>query len=110
MKKILVLAICASLMAGGATTAASAASDAKTPKEAIEQAQAAQASSHTWMWWAVSGLTAAVAIGLAAKHGGGNKLRLVVAIHFNTGRVFIRHVLTHSDYDRKTWKRTESIQ
>ena len=41
---------------------------------------------------------------------GGNKLRLVVAIHFNTGRVFIRHVLTHSEYDRETWKRTEGIQ
>lgn len=33
---------------------------------------------------------------------GGNKYRLIVAIHFNAGRVFIRHVLTHAQYDR--WK------
>jgi mRNA interferase HigB len=31
---------------------------------------------------------------------GGNKARLVTAIHFNTKRVFIRHVLTHAEYDR----------
>jgi mRNA interferase HigB len=32
---------------------------------------------------------------------GGNKFRLIVAIHYNTGKVFVRHVLTHADYD--TW-------
>ena len=26
---------------------------------------------------------------------GGNKLRLIVAIHFSTGKVFVRAVLTH---------------
>ena len=36
---------------------------------------------------------------------GGNKYRLVVAIHYNTQKVFIRHVLTHSEYDNETWKR-----
>ena len=41
---------------------------------------------------------------------GGNKLRLIAAIHFNTGRVFIRYVLTHTEYDRETWKRKEHIQ
>lgn len=30
---------------------------------------------------------------------GGNKLRLIAAIHFNTGRVFVRAVLTHGQYD-----------
>lgn len=41
---------------------------------------------------------------------GGNKLRIVAAVHFNTGKVFIRHVLTHKDYDRGAWKKRESIQ
>ena len=41
---------------------------------------------------------------------GGNKLRLVAAIHFNTRRVFIRHVLAHAEYDRGTWKRKEHVQ
>jgi len=35
---------------------------------------------------------------------GGNKYRLIAAIHYNTGRVYIRHVLTHADYDREKWK------
>lgn len=35
---------------------------------------------------------------------GGNKLRLMAAIHFNTGKVFIRAVLTHRDYDKGNWK------
>lgn len=41
---------------------------------------------------------------------GGNKLRLVAAIHFNSGKVFIRHVLTHAEYDRNAWKRHEGLQ
>jgi mRNA interferase HigB len=35
---------------------------------------------------------------------GGNKYRLIASIHFNRGKVYIRHVLTHRDYDRGTWK------
>ena len=35
---------------------------------------------------------------------GGNKLRLIAAIHFNAGRVFIRDVLTHRQYDKGSWK------
>lgn len=35
---------------------------------------------------------------------GGNKYRLIAAIHFNRGRVYIRHVLTHQEYDRNRWK------
>ena len=31
---------------------------------------------------------------------GGNKYRLVASIHFNRGKVYIRHVLTHREYDR----------
>lgn len=34
----------------------------------------------------------------------GNRFRLIAAIHFNRGKVYIRHVLTHADYDRGDWK------
>ncbi len=36
---------------------------------------------------------------------GGNKYRLIASIHFNRGKVYIRHVLTHKEYDRREWKR-----
>jgi len=32
---------------------------------------------------------------------GGNKVRLIAAIHYNTHKVYIRAVLTHQDYDLK---------
>lgn len=35
---------------------------------------------------------------------GGNKYRLIASIHFNRGKVYIRHVLTHREYDRGDWK------
>ena len=35
---------------------------------------------------------------------GGNKARLIAAIHYNRGKVYIRHVLTHAEYDRRNWK------
>jgi len=35
---------------------------------------------------------------------GGNKLRLVAAIHFNTKKVFVRIVLSHKQYDKGDWK------
>ena len=31
---------------------------------------------------------------------GGNKARLIAAIHYNNNRVYIRHILTHKEYDR----------
>lgn len=34
---------------------------------------------------------------------GGNKYRLIAAIHFNRGIVYIRHVLTHKEYDKGKW-------
>lgn len=37
---------------------------------------------------------------------GGNKYRLIAAIHFNTGIVYIRHVLTHAEFDLDKWKET----
>ncbi len=35
---------------------------------------------------------------------GGNKFRLIVVIHLNRGKVYVRHVLTHEEYDRGAWK------
>lgn len=35
---------------------------------------------------------------------GGNKYRLIAAIHYNRRRVYIRHVLTHAEYTRGDWK------
>jgi mRNA interferase HigB len=35
---------------------------------------------------------------------GGNKYRLVASIHFNRHKVYVRHVLTHAEYDQGSWK------
>jgi mRNA interferase HigB len=35
---------------------------------------------------------------------GGNKARLVAAIHYNRKKVYIRAVLTHDEYDEDKWK------
>jgi len=35
---------------------------------------------------------------------GGNKARLVAAIHYNRHKIYIRAVLTHDEYDRGKWK------
>jgi mRNA interferase HigB len=35
---------------------------------------------------------------------GGNKYRLIVVIHYNRQKVYIRHVLTHGEYDEDDWK------
>jgi mRNA interferase HigB len=35
---------------------------------------------------------------------GGNKVRLVTAIHYNRKKVYIRAVLTHEEYDKGKWK------
>jgi len=35
---------------------------------------------------------------------GGNKARLITAIHYNRHKVYIRAVLTHEEYDQNTWK------
>lgn len=36
---------------------------------------------------------------------GGNKYRLIASIHFNRGKVFVRHILTHEQYSKGSWKR-----
>jgi mRNA interferase HigB len=44
--------------------------------------------------------------GLTVFDIGGNKYRLIVVIHYNRGKVYIRHVLTHAEYDKGGWKRS----
>ena len=35
---------------------------------------------------------------------GGNKVRLIAAIHYNRQKLYIRAVLTHAEYDRGKWR------
>ena len=35
---------------------------------------------------------------------GGNKARLIAAIHYNRQKVYIRAILTHAGYDEEKWK------
>ncbi|SNT30773.1 mRNA interferase HigB [Granulicella rosea] len=35
----------------------------------------------------------------------GNQFRLIAEINYRTGRLYVRHVLTHAIYDRGGWKR-----
>ncbi len=35
---------------------------------------------------------------------GGNKYRIITVIHFNRGKVYIRDVLTHREYDKEKGK------
>ena len=35
---------------------------------------------------------------------GGNKLRLIASIHFNRQKIYIRHILTHKEYDKGDWR------
>ena len=36
---------------------------------------------------------------------GGNKLRLIAAIHFNSQKLYIRYILTHKEYDKGVWRK-----
>jgi mRNA interferase HigB len=35
----------------------------------------------------------------------GNQYRLIAEINYMYGRIYIRHVLTHAEYDRGGWKK-----
>jgi len=35
---------------------------------------------------------------------GGNKVRLIAALHYNRNKIYIRHVLTHEEYDAGKWR------
>ena len=34
----------------------------------------------------------------------GNSFRLIVEINYSTGRLYIRHILTHAAYDKGGWR------
>ena len=36
---------------------------------------------------------------------GGNKVRLIAALHYNRRKVYIRAILTHTEYDTGAWKK-----
>ena len=36
---------------------------------------------------------------------GGNKVRLIAAIHYNRRKIFIRGILTHKEYDLGKWNK-----
>jgi mRNA interferase HigB len=42
--------------------------------------------------------------GLTVFNIGGNKARLIAALHYNRRKVYIRAVLTHAEYDTGKWK------
>jgi mRNA interferase HigB len=42
--------------------------------------------------------------GLTVFNIGGNKARLIAALHYNRRKVYIRAVLTHVEYDAGKWK------
>lgn len=50
--------------------------------------------------------SADVVEGLTVFNVGGNKYRLVAAVHYNRAMVYIRHVMTHEEYDQNKWRRT----
>jgi mRNA interferase HigB len=35
---------------------------------------------------------------------GGNRVRLIAAIHYNRRKIYVRAVLTHAEYDEQQWK------
>ena len=35
---------------------------------------------------------------------GGNKYRLATYINYRTGKVYVRHVMTHAEYSEKDWR------
>lgn len=43
--------------------------------------------------------------GLTVFDIGGNKVRLVAAIHYNRSKIYIRYVLTHEEYNLNKWRR-----
>lgn len=42
--------------------------------------------------------------GLTVFDIGGNKYRLITFILYKTGKIYIRDVLTHAEYDKERWK------
>lgn len=62
----------------------------------------------TWTCWADVRRTAANSADRVGKYTvfniGGNKYRLITHIRYDWGKVFIKAVLTHKEYDEGDWK------
>ena len=43
--------------------------------------------------------------GLTVFNIGGNKYRLVTAIHYNRRKTFVRAIMAHAEYDRGEWRK-----
>jgi mRNA interferase HigB len=41
---------------------------------------------------------------------GGNDFRLIVRVEYQRQEIYIRHVLTHAEYDKEEWKRDPWFQ
>ncbi|MDJ0689803.1 MAG: type II toxin-antitoxin system HigB family toxin [Xenococcaceae cyanobacterium MO_188.B32] len=41
---------------------------------------------------------------------GGNNFRLITYIDFQQNKVFIRHILTHAEYNKEDWKKDDWYQ
>ena len=40
----------------------------------------------------------------------GNKYRLITYINYKTQKVFVRHILTHAEYDKNKWKNDDWLE
>lgn len=36
---------------------------------------------------------------------GGNSFRLIAGVNYETQTIFVKHVLTHAEYDKEGWKK-----
>jgi len=36
---------------------------------------------------------------------GGNKYRMIIAMHYNTGKAYVLRFLSHAEYDKEYWKK-----
>src|SRR5262245_50383394 len=41
---------------------------------------------------------------------GGNKYRLIIRVYFRDQVVLVRHILTHKDYDKGSWRIPKSVE
>ncbi|MCL1463001.1 type II toxin-antitoxin system HigB family toxin [Argonema galeatum] len=48
--------------------------------------------------------SADLVVNLTVFNIGGNNYRLITLVDYEKQKVFIRHVLTHAEYDKEDWK------
>jgi mRNA interferase HigB len=82
--------------------------DAKEPLEAWYHVVRKQSFASPHEVKAIFGTASVLGDGTVVFNIGGNKYRLVVHVRYDIGIVFIKRVLTHSEYDDQTRKGTLS--